>query len=118
VAGNLNAEEVRIVKHTEGRTELFSSEFIIKAFPNPSQGQFVIEVEIPGFSDTQIRIINMMGSETLMLHSGQLQAGIHRFDLSSQSQLRPGIYFLELKASSPEVSAEVISKYVRIIVTR
>ncbi len=118
VAGNLNAEKVNVIKHIDGLIGVNAADFSLRAFPNPSQGQFVVETELPCAANTQIRILNLMGTEVMILHNGLLKDGAHLFEVSESNQLRSGVYFLQLYASPLDSSGTVINKYQRLIISQ
>ena len=114
----MNAEEVNVIKHLDGRIGVVATDFNMRAFPNPSQGQFVVETELPCAANIQIRILSLMGTEVMTLHNGLLKDGTHRFEISESNQLRSGVYFLQLNASPLDNSGTVFNKYQRLIISQ
>jgi hypothetical protein len=106
VAGNLNAESVDIFT-------LQGGEYVLTAYPNPSKGHLVVEVNVPQTSETIIRITDVMGREVNRVHTGILNMGSHRYNLDLS--LRSGIYFLQVQAVSTD--AELITKHLKLIIT-
>ena len=116
VAGNLNADEVKVIRHNNGHIDITNADFGLRAFPNPSHGEFVVETELPLVSNVQIRILNMMGAETMVLYNGFMQNGSHRFVINESNKLSPGVYFLQYNATPVDSPGSVINKYQRLII--
>ena len=116
VAGNLNADEVKVIRHNNGHIDITNADFGLRAFPNPSHGEFVVETELPLVSNVQIRILNMMGAETMVLYNGFMQNGSHRFVINESNKLSQGVYFLQYNATPVDSPGSVINKYQRLII--
>jgi len=114
LAGNLNAEEVKVIKHIEGNADLFAGEYMLNAYPNPSQGQFRIEAYIPCASETIIKITDIMGREVIRVYEGYLQEGRYTYDINSD--MSNGIYFLTVQASPNNEAETVIIKRQKLVV--
>jgi len=74
-------------------------------YPNPSKGEFTINIELAKQENIQIRVFNIVGQEIFTKKIADTQVGKFTIDLSSQSN---GIYFVELKTNE-QVSSKKIS---------
>jgi subtilisin family serine protease len=117
VAGNLNAEEVPVFKHIEGKDLFFEGDFEVSAYPNPAQGRFVVETKLPFAGEANIQIKDVTGRMAASLHQGLLSAGVHTFSLNQNARLSPGIYFLKVDLKPVAQSGEAVSRNVRLIIT-
>ncbi len=114
IAGNLNAGEVKVIKHIEGDNDLFAQEYKVNTYPNPSQGQFSVEMYVPCSSQASIRITDMMGRDVNRIYEGDLSEGTHRYEISSH--LNSGVYFLMIQASPKDDSETIIIKRQKLII--
>jgi len=66
-------------------------------YPNPFNPATIIEFSLPGDSDVNLQVFNVLGQRVAVLAQGKLQAGYHtiRFD---GSNLASGVYFYRLDA--------------------
>ncbi len=110
IGANTSANEVRIQKHVSWQ----ESEFVISAYPNPSNGHIVASVSIPAESGSIIRILDIMGREVYKVHDGLLTAGAHQFDVDLTGKLGKGIYFLKVDASDVKTSV-LLSKQLKLV---
>jgi subtilisin-like proprotein convertase family protein len=66
-------------------------------YPNPSNGNAVIEYKLSNASHVTLGIYNMLGVKVISLAEANQQAGNFRYDLnSSQKELSAGVYFATL----------------------
>ncbi len=118
MAGNLNAEEVTVMKHYNNPTDLENINFDLNVFPNPSNGEFIVEVELPFKANVQIKILNLIGTELMELYDNFMQAGSHRFTINESNKLKPGVYFIQMDASPIDSSQSIINKFQRLIISQ
>ena len=117
VAGNLNAEEVKVIKHQYGSLQVNDTDFSLSAFPNPSKGQMTVEVSLAFTSETQVTVLDITGREVSQLHEGLLEQGLHRFDLTTDKKLSSGIYFLQMNVIPDNSTEGLFTKRIKLIVT-
>jgi subtilisin family serine protease len=98
IAGNLNAQKVRIFKHTAQDKDALLSAIEIRIFPNPSSGIFTIETS----EAVSLQLIDMLGKT---VEVREVVAGSHQLDLSSRGK---GIYFLKALGSSESITRKLI----------
>jgi len=115
IAGNLNAEEVRVIKYLSGSKDVFAGEFQLNAYPNPSNGLVYADISLPHESMLVVTIVDMTGREVQILHRGILSEGSYQFRNDANNLLSSGVYFLKVEAVSSATS-EVFTKQVKIIV--
>ncbi len=106
VAGNLNAEQVSIIRHQGG-------EYQLSAYPNPTYGQFTVEVNIPNTAETEIILTDVMGREITAVHQGLMNAGAYRFEL--ETDFPSGLYFLQIRAVA---EGETVVKHLKVVITK
>jgi hypothetical protein len=115
IAVNVNANPVKVVKHVEGSNALFAESYEVSIYPNPSQGQFVVETFIPHTSETLIRLTDIMGRELKVIHNGILNQGSHRFEAGDE-QLPSGLYFLQVQSAPYNQGDAVYNRNIKFIV--
>ncbi len=78
----------------------------MKVYPNPSDGRFTAEVEMPVRGKIEIRIIDLLGSTISATTHEYVTPGLDYFYFEG-SNLRPGIYFVVLESSSGKITRKV-----------
>jgi|GEM_PF-2115353 len=91
---------------TVGQEEAMAIERSFSVFPNPNNGQFQLEVDLPQAMDVRMRITNVLGQEIFREEAGT-KYGLFRksFDLS---HLAAGPYMLELQADEHRVFRRIV----------
>lgn len=116
VASDYNAAEVKVNTYAY-EPRFIAEDFILKSYPNPSQGRFFVEVTLPHLSTTQITLSDISGKEVMRLQENNLAAGTYQFELNTRKNLKPGNYLLNLSAI-PEGQAEnPVSKNIKVLIT-
>ncbi|UCF65165.1 MAG: T9SS type A sorting domain-containing protein [bacterium] len=77
---------------------------LMQNYPNPFNPVTTIEFILPLSGDITLKIFNVLGEEVATLVSGELPAGIYRYqwDTSRHAGIASGFYFFQLKAVSRE----------------
>ena len=73
----------------------------ISIYPNPSDGNFVIENDVTQNSNINVTIINLIG-EKLWSNSYDLQSGKNTTNINVKA-LSPGIYFLQIEDNKKQI---------------
>ncbi|NLN96335.1 MAG: T9SS type A sorting domain-containing protein [Bacteroidales bacterium] len=116
IAGNLNAEEVRVIKHfTEGK-DLFSGEFQLNAHPNPSNGVTNISIIVPISSWVSIKIYDMHGKVVSIITEKSYDKGIYNFVANEGRIFKSGIYTIQLIACPLDTMEDVIHKNIKLLI--
>jgi hypothetical protein len=113
IAANVNANEVKVNTGKDAKNNL-SEQFQFNVFPNPSAGEFSLDVTIPEASDVKISIIDLMGKETVQVHQGILSAGDHR--LQVKTDVPAGMYFLHLSTGTSVSQSLFFQKTIKILI--
>jgi hypothetical protein len=74
-------------------------EFSFTCFPNPATNQINVKISLPSKTKLQICLYNMMGTEVLKPLERLYAYGEHGLSMDI-SALKPGIYYLVLKADN------------------
>jgi hypothetical protein len=78
------------------------------ATPNPAVGgRLRVEFTLVVQGAAKLELIDIAGRVVRAVEVGSLGPGIHNFDLTGHSPVRPGIYFLRLRQRGDEVRARV-----------
>ncbi len=115
VAGNINAENVPVIKHTLNNLTFTREDYKLLVYPNPARYDFTVEVNLPASSETFVRIIDMVGRDVVILNKGYLEKGTHKFIIGGKDKLKPGFYLLNIVAK-PEGVEEVITRNLKLLV--
>jgi len=116
IAGNLNAEEVRVIKYLSGSKDVFAGEFQLNAYPNPSNGATTISASTPVSSWVSIRIFDMHGKEVSVITENAYERGIHHFVTNEGRVLKSGIYNIQLIANPVDMPGEVYRKNLKLVI--
>ncbi|MEM7370619.1 MAG: LamG-like jellyroll fold domain-containing protein [Bacteroidota bacterium] len=76
----------------------------ITLFPNPTSGQFNLQVELDQRENLDIRIFNSLG---MMVYEGN-RVGIRQENIQVNPQLSPGVYMVQIKTSRHQFSQSLI----------
>ncbi|TES90103.1 MAG: T9SS type A sorting domain-containing protein [Candidatus Cloacimonadota bacterium] len=92
-----------ISKISEEKDEKKSYDLVsLHAYPNPAEGNIKIFYTLPGDTDVNLRVYNLLGQEVKILENKKKQAGIHTISWngtnSSGRKVPVGVYFLKLNA--------------------
>ena len=116
IAGNLNAEEVRVIKYLAGSKDVFAGEFQLNAYPNPSNGATTISASAPVSSWVSIKIFDMHGKEVTVVTENVFERGIQHFVTNEGRALKSGIYNIQLIASPIDMPGEVYRKNLKLVI--
>lgn len=97
VSNNHGKSDFWIVKLTEVNTGISETENNISStiYPNPNNGNFVIENTLTQHADIKFTLVNMIG-ETVWIHTFPLQTGNNSTQINLNS-LSQGMYFLHME---------------------
>ncbi|MNU22784.1 hypothetical protein D3C71_110840 [compost metagenome] len=80
-------------------THLQTTNIYSSALPNPSDGNFTLQITIPeAVSGAQIMLYNSIGQHILTLHNGNLHKGINNITIAQKGKLTSGMYYISIKA--------------------
>ncbi|OYD14776.1 hypothetical protein CH330_07650 [candidate division WOR-3 bacterium JGI_Cruoil_03_51_56] len=68
----------------------------------------LVKVACPGPADVDLELFDLSGRSTAELYRGRFECGEHRFELPGC--IRPGVYFVRLKAETAEATAKIVVK--------
>ena len=77
----------------------------VNVYPNPSNGNFNIDLNIQATETVTISLINQLG-QTLQTHNNEVHAGHNILGISG-SELATGIYYLQLSADNETVIKKI-----------
>lgn len=88
-------DSVEVLDNTGIEDQLAGIE-VLKAFPNPSAGQFTLEIELAQASDLRISVMDLAGRTVYAQTENRVQNYLEQIDLSKQSQ---GVYVLRVETA-------------------
>ncbi|NLN95095.1 MAG: T9SS type A sorting domain-containing protein [Bacteroidales bacterium] len=118
VAANVNANEIKVVKHQEGNNTLLSENYTVNLFPNPAQREFSVDMFIPVASLTTVKLYDYTGKEVKELYNGILPEGNRRFDASLQEDIKAGVYFLQVKSTPVDSGESTVMHNLKLVVAK
>lgn len=68
------------------------------SYPNPTSGELTITASVHRPGPVRITVVDLLGRERSVVHSGRLQPGDHRFRWLDR-RLPAGAYFLRLESA-------------------
>ena len=68
------------------------------ASPNPFQQSTLLEFSLPAAADVQLRVLNSLGQQVLVLYQEQAQVGWHRVEWA-RNALPAGLYYVQLQGT-------------------
>jgi agmatine/peptidylarginine deiminase len=84
-----------VMDQNVGITENFTSTPFLQAFPNPASAITCIPLDLPLASKGQLYLSNALGQKILVIHNGDINAGVTKYFLDAQG-LAQGAYLLTL----------------------
>ena len=87
-----------------GATEIFALD---QNYPNPFSGPTTIRVKLFQAAPVQLVVTNLLGQAVQVYNKGYLNAGTYSFIISSED-LRPGIYYYQLKSGTNNITKKRI----------
>ncbi len=73
-----------------------TTDISLKSCPNPFTSRATLEFNLPVRADVSINLYDQSGSRIMEVHSGSLHAGVHQFQIGSNSNLTAGVYFARI----------------------
>lgn len=113
-AANINHELVDVTTHdlnsplTDDFFAIFNNS--AKVYPNPNEGQFLIEVALNSDCLLSINIFDEKGRAIYTKSNLEQSQGIYTLDFYSKNKLNSGIYFIQISAID-KISNKVILKH-------
>ncbi len=108
-SGSIYTSEIR---NNEINSPSFGAYKLLQNYPNPFQNQTTISVEIAVTENLNMLIYDLRGQIIQVLHSGILQAGVHKFSWNGLSnngiQLESGIYLYKLESDHIAITRKLI----------
>lgn len=82
-----------------------NSDITFDVFPNPSKGEFFVNVDLLNQQDYTITVINTLGQTVKEIKQVQSNGGSVKFDLSDKAE---GVYFVTLKSKTVSKTKRII----------
>ncbi|MBN1338318.1 MAG: T9SS type A sorting domain-containing protein [Bacteroidales bacterium] len=76
-------------------------------YPNPASGITYVNVDLSAPADLRLEVYNLIGEKVLQIEKGQVNAGLHRFNISV-SGLKPGMYLYTVFANGSEITHKML----------
>ncbi|MEI6487489.1 MAG: T9SS type A sorting domain-containing protein [Bacteroidota bacterium] len=89
---------------TMGVAENISLESTFSIYPNPSTGEFNIEIKQNGLQNVSIKVLNVIGQTLLQKALTNAGSGIYSLDLTNEPK---GIYFVEISANNEKTVKKI-----------
>ncbi len=107
IVDNLFIQEDRVVDPVGIGDELDENKLRFTQYPNPGNGEVVVDYELPQAGNVTFRLINLSGKLVSSQQLGRKASGNNtvRLDFSSQSQ---GLYILQMESGSGKFSSKLI----------
>jgi PKD repeat protein len=119
LAGNVMAEPVEVVKHSEVLDVPDTNPaFSFHIFPNPGSGQFTIELNLLQESTVTWSLSDPTGRLLYSSLSVGYPAGVHRIDYQGKGILEDGIYFLRITLKPSDHSLSTIEKMSKVVIMK
>jgi hypothetical protein len=111
--GDINAKDLNVtpamgiieVRRIQNQTVIKGLEKLI-VFPNPTQGEIVIEFKVIADSEVELNINNLIGQRVLEIIDQRMPAGDYKY-LVKLDQLANGMYIMSLQTSSTATSHKI-----------
>jgi hypothetical protein len=111
--GDINAKDLNVtpamgiieVRRIQNQTVIKGLEKLI-VFPNPTQGEIVIEFKVIADSEVELNINNLIGQRVLEIIDQRMPAGNYKY-LVKLDQLANGMYIMSLQTSSTATSHKI-----------
>jgi len=81
---------------TTNTTDGFYAANQVNIFPNPYSNQFIINLSLENTHNVRVNVHDMLGQEIFTKHFGTLSASEHTLDITTQSNIPTGVYFVEI----------------------
>ncbi|MBL6964169.1 MAG: T9SS type A sorting domain-containing protein [Bacteroidetes bacterium] len=107
LSGNKAAQVVRFVNVQEcawnGLEERGLGQYV-EMYPNPTKGEFYINVDLPQSENLVIRVSNMLGEQLEIITENNTYGGLFKLDLGAYAN---GVYFVQLQTDDASVIQKV-----------
>ena len=111
--GDVNAKDINVTpamgivevrKAKQGVTVIGVEKLIV--FPNPNQGEVVVEFKVDADSDVELNVSNLIGQRVLEILNQNMPAGEYKY-LVKLDQLANGMYIMSLQTSTTAKSHKI-----------
>jgi len=111
--GDVNAKDMNVTpamgiievrKAKQGVTVIGVEKLIV--FPNPNQGEVVVEFKVDADSDVELNVSNLIGQRVLEILNQNMPAGEYKY-LVKLDQLANGMYIMSLQTSTTAKSHKI-----------
>ncbi len=89
---------------TVGVAESNSTNTSITIYPNPSNGEFNIEIKQNGMQNVLVKVLNVVGQTILLKALSNANSGVFSIDLTNEPK---GIYFAEITTSTEKTVTKI-----------
>lgn len=103
---NIYLDDINLSSVTSAN-DLGAEDLKMSLFPNPTEGNFILEMTLENTSKTSIYLTDISGRKVMEAFSGKLISGDHRFDINSAFLAR-GSYFIVVNLDGKEVVHKLI----------
>jgi len=104
--GDICLHQIEIETGTNSMDLSEANDFKVSVYPNPSNGQFSIRIDVPQSADVQIEIIDING-KSVFSETHQCSSGTNVKDISMQNMAQ-GTYMLKSKSGGSVVVEKVV----------
>ncbi len=88
-------------------TEVDASKLIQVIYPNPTDNQASVKIYVPERQAVTLTILGALGQEIKTVHQGELDKGVHNFNISTQN-FTAGQYFVRATIARQSESIKII----------
>jgi hypothetical protein len=81
-----------------------SLEDLLMIYPNPNNGTFNVNIELPKVTDVVLSVFNVVGQKTMSVNIAGTMGGSYALDISKEVS---GIYFVEVKTNDSRVVKKI-----------
>ena len=93
------------VRKTKQGVQVIGVEKLI-VFPNPNQGEVVVEFKVEADSDVQLNVNDLIGQKVFEVVNQQMPAGNYKY-IVKLDQLANGMYIMSLQTSTTSTSHKI-----------
>lgn len=80
----------------------------VTLFPNPSTGQFNLDVQLAQAGKLSVKIVDVTGKEIIDAYEGEMNEGNNPMVLNSTEQLAKGVYIVYIQAGSSLMQRKLV----------
>jgi hypothetical protein len=78
---------------------------LVNVYPNPNQGKFIVETNLPATEQVRISVTNLLGKEVAVISNGALNQNTFSVDISNQ---KAGVYMLNITTSTQTLTKRIV----------